>query len=358
MRSPFAPGAARQVSSDRRLAYALSSSAAQRPDSGRRDPRVVTQAQAMAGPGFAVQLGGTPVEKVEKPAFGASEGLGILAAVVILLLAFGSVIAMLLPVASAIVAVAPHLRRLDLISHALTVPSFGPELAALVGLGVGIDYALFVVTRYRSALQAGSPPEDAVVVPMATSGRAVLFAGSTVVLSLLGLFLLGLPFIYGAALAAIIAVLLVMTASMTLLPAALGFAGPASTASRSDGGRAPGGAGASVDGGAGWSSAGRGWPAAPRSAPAGRWPPRSSRCAWRSATPAPARPHTPAARPTTCSRPASARVATARWSSRCRSPAAAGQAGAGALRTPGGQPDVAFVSPPRSTRPGTPPSSP
>jgi putative drug exporter of the RND superfamily len=148
-----------------------------------------------------------------------------LAAVVILLLAFGSVIAMLLPIVTAVVAVATTFGLLDLLSHGVTVPSFAPELAALVGLGVGIDYALFVITRYRAALRAGSAPHDAVVTAMATSGRAVVFAGSTVVLSLLGLFLLGLPFIYGAALGAIIAVLLVMAASVTLLPAALGFAG-------------------------------------------------------------------------------------------------------------------------------------
>ncbi|HEX3713902.1 MAG TPA: MMPL family transporter [Trebonia sp.] len=226
VRSPFAPGAAGQISSDRRLAYAtvqFGQASDLIPDADIR--AVVTQAQDMARPGFNVQLGGAPVEKVEKPAFGASEGLGILAAVVILLLAFGSVIAMLLPVASAVAGVAVTFGAVDLISHALTVPTFAPELAALVGLGVGIDYALFVVTRYRSALHAGSPPETAVTVAMATSGLAVLFAGSTVVLSLLGLFLLGLPFIYGAALAAVIAVLVVMTASMTLLPAALGFAG-------------------------------------------------------------------------------------------------------------------------------------
>jgi RND superfamily putative drug exporter len=187
--------------------------------------RVITQARRAAQPGLTVAVGGTPVEKVEKPAFGKSEALGILAAVLILLLAFGSVIAMLLPIVTAIVAVAASFGVLDVLSHGVTVPSFAPELAALVGLGVGIDYALFVVTRYRAALRAGSAPHDAVVAAMATSGRAVVFAGSTVVLSLLGLFLLGLPFIYGAALGAIIAVLLVMAASVTLLPAALGFVG-------------------------------------------------------------------------------------------------------------------------------------
>jgi RND superfamily putative drug exporter len=224
--SPFAAGAAGQVSPGGHVAYGLvrfDASGDAVPDTAIN--RVVAQAQRAAGPGFAVQLGGAPVEKVEKPQFGKSEALGILAAVLILLLAFGSVIAMLLPIVTAIAAVAASFGLLDLLSHAVTVPSFAPELAALVGLGVGIDYALFVVTRYRAGLRAGSAPAEAVVAAMTTSGRAVVFAGSTVVLSLLGLFLLGLPFIYGAALGAIIAVLLVMAASVTLLPAALGFAG-------------------------------------------------------------------------------------------------------------------------------------
>jgi len=226
VRSPFADGAASQVSRDGHIAYgivrfdargdALPSAAIK---------RVIATAQRAAGPGFAVQLGGAPVQKAEKPQFGASEAAGILAAAVILLLAFGSVIAMLLPVVTAIASVAATFGLLDLVSHQVTVPSFAPELAALVGLGVGIDYALFVVTRYRDALRTGAAPRDAVVTAMATSGRAVVFAGSTVVLSLLGLFLLGLPFIYGAALGAIIAVLVVLAASLTLLPAALGFAG-------------------------------------------------------------------------------------------------------------------------------------
>jgi len=223
---PFAAGAAHQVSPDGHIAYGVirfDGSGDAIPDPAIQ--RVITQAQRPAGPGFAVQLGGAPVQKVEKPQFGTSEALGILAAIAILLLAFGSVIAMVLPIVTAIVAVATSFGLLDLLSHGLTVPSFAPELAALVGLGVGIDYALFVVSRYRGARDAGSAPEDAVVTAMATSGRAVVFAGSTVVLSLLGLFLLGLPFIYGAALGAVIAVLLVMTASVTLLPAALGFAG-------------------------------------------------------------------------------------------------------------------------------------
>jgi putative drug exporter of the RND superfamily len=224
--SPFSPAGAHQISADGRIAYGV----VQFNKAGDNIPNhsiktVLDQARSASGPNLNVQLGGQPIEKVEKPKFGTSEALGILAAMVILLIAFGSVIAMILPIASAIVAVAATFGILDMLSHALTVPSFGPELAALVGLGVGIDYALFVVTRYRTALADGADPAAAVATAMATSGRAVLFAGTTVVLSLLGLFLLDLPFIYGASLGAVTAVLMVMAASMTLLPAALGFAG-------------------------------------------------------------------------------------------------------------------------------------
>jgi RND superfamily putative drug exporter len=214
-----------RVSRDGRTEYAtveLSESAGGVPHA--EVTRLMSAARGGAS-GLEVEFVGQPVENVEKPKFGAAEGLGILAAMLILLLAFGSVVAMLLPIACAVVAVATTFGVLDVLSHALTVPTFAPELAALVGLGVGIDYALFVVTRFRTGLADGQDPESAVATAMDTSGRAVLFAGSTVVLSLLGLLLLGLPFIYGAALGAVTAVLLGIAASLTLLPAALGFAG-------------------------------------------------------------------------------------------------------------------------------------
>jgi putative drug exporter of the RND superfamily len=223
---PYGAQGAHQIDTDGRTAYAVIQFTRSGDNiSNKLINDVVHTAKSAATSGLNVQLTGTPIEKVEKPKFGTSEGLGILAAILILLLAFGSIVAMILPIASAIVAVAGSFGILDLLSHGLTVPSFGPELAALVGLGVGIDYALFVVTRYRSTLAGGADPQTAVATAMATSGRAVLFAGITVVLSLLGLFLLGLPFIYGASLGAVTAVLMTIAASMTLLPAALGFAG-------------------------------------------------------------------------------------------------------------------------------------
>jgi RND superfamily putative drug exporter len=142
------------------------------------------------------------------------------------MVAFGSLVAASLPVATALFGLAITFGVLDLISHGQTVPRFAPELAALLGIGVGIDYALFIVTRYRERVADGAAPIAAVAAALATSGKAVLFAGCTVVVSLLGLFVIGLPYITGAAIGAIFAVLLVMSAALTLLPALLGALGP------------------------------------------------------------------------------------------------------------------------------------
>jgi RND superfamily putative drug exporter len=226
VQGPFDVGSAGQVSADSTIAYATvryDSVAGDLPKSALHQLVDVTHAASRAD--LQVIAGGTPIAEIEKPKFGAAEGAGILAAAVILLFAFGSVIAMGLPILTALFGLAAAFGSLDLISHGLTVPTFGPELAALLGIGVGIDYALFIVTRYRSHLQDGQPPLTAVSDALATSGRAVLFAGSTVVISLLGLLLVGLPYITGAAIGASIAVLLVMAAAITLLPATLGALG-------------------------------------------------------------------------------------------------------------------------------------
>jgi len=175
--------------------------------------------------GLQVVAGGAPIAKVQKPKFGKSEGVGLLAALVILLVAFGSLVAASLPIVTALFGLAISFGVLDLVSHGQTVPTFAPELAALLGIGVGIDYALFIVTRYRERLADGDAPLEAVATALSTSGKAVLFAGSTVVVSLFGLFVVGLPYITGAAIGAIAAVLLVMSAALTLLPALLGALG-------------------------------------------------------------------------------------------------------------------------------------
>jgi len=226
VRGPFDPGAQGQVSPKGQIAYAtvvFDRATEDIPKSAVQD--VVDTARDAAGDGLQVELGGEAISKVAQAAPGSSEGIGILAAVIILLIAFGSVIAMGLPILTALFGIGIGVSIVGLLSHWMIVPTFGTELAAMIGIGVGIDYALFIVTRYRQGLAEGRDPRDAVVKALDTSGRAVLFAGTTVVISLFGMFLLGVSFVYGLALGAISAVLLVMAASMTLLPALLGFAG-------------------------------------------------------------------------------------------------------------------------------------
>ncbi len=154
-----------------------------------------------------------------------SEILGLLAAIVILLIAFGSVLAMGLPIATALFGLGVGAAVMAIASNGFTIPEFGPEIAAMIGLGVGIDYALFIVTRYREQLHAGMEPEEAVIRAVDSSGRAVIFAGITVIVSLLGLYIVALSFVRGLAAASAISVLLMMLASITLLPALIGFAG-------------------------------------------------------------------------------------------------------------------------------------
>ena len=189
--------------------------------------RVIDKAESYAQPDLQVALGGPPISAVVSPSPGSSEGFGITAAIIIMLLAFGSVVAMGLPIITALVGIGVGFGVVALISHLLIDPSFGPELMAMIGLGVGIDYALFIVTRYRQGLGESLGPRDAVVRAMSTAGRAVLFAGITVIISLCGLFLIGQQYLDGLAVGTILAVMAVMLSALTLLPAMLGFSGRA-----------------------------------------------------------------------------------------------------------------------------------
>jgi RND superfamily putative drug exporter len=225
---PFDADAAGQVSAKGHIAYASVQFDTKVEDLKKADvQRVVDTAQDAAAPGFEVELGGQAISIVAQATPGAAESIGILAAIIILLIAFGSVIAMGLPILTALCGIGIAFGFVDLISRAAVVPSFGPQLAAMIGIGVGIDYALFVVTRYREALHDGHEPRDAVILSLVTSGRAVVFAGTTVIISLLGMLLLGVSFVYGLAFSSIVAVLIVLLATLTLLPALLGFAGHA-----------------------------------------------------------------------------------------------------------------------------------
>jgi putative drug exporter of the RND superfamily len=226
VRGPFDPGASHQLSADGHTAFAvvqfdkptlnLKTSQTQ---------RVIHVARGFAHPGFEIALGGNPISEAVHANPGSSEGIGIVAAIIIMLIAFGSVVAMGLPLLSALIGLGISFGLIEIASHRITVPSFGPEMMAMIGLGVGIDYALFIVTRYRQGLGEDRDPREATVLALSTAGRAVLFAGCTVVIGLLGLFIVDLPFMYGLVVGAILAVLLVLTAALTLLPALLGFVG-------------------------------------------------------------------------------------------------------------------------------------
>ena len=172
--------------------------------------------------GVRVEYGGQLFRVFEMPE---SEALGLLAAVIILVLAFGSVIAMGLPIGVALLGLAAASSIVVIVSNLMSMPSEATSMVAMIGLGVGIDYALFIVTRFREALHDGMSVEDSIVEAIDTSGRAVLFAGITVVIALLGLLSIGLAFVSGFSVAMAIGVAVMMVAAVTLLPALLAMVG-------------------------------------------------------------------------------------------------------------------------------------
>ncbi len=223
---PYGPRGAAQVSRDGRTAYATVDFARQANALAKADvTRVIDAAKAARAPGLDVQLGGQAIETTEQAPLSTSSTVGVLAAAVVLFIAFGSLLAMLLPLVTAIAGVGGGLMAITPLTHAMNVVDFAPILGALIGLGVGIDYALFIVTRHRRGLQAGLTPEEAAVKAIDTSGRAVLFAGSTVCIALLGILVLGVSFLNGLAVASALTVVFTVLAAVTLLPALLGVFG-------------------------------------------------------------------------------------------------------------------------------------
>jgi putative drug exporter of the RND superfamily len=230
--SPYAGAATagKAVSGNGRIAFATVVFDEKANDLPTSAPEHVVQvARAAAKPGLQVELGGQAIEATEQVGFGLSTAVGLLAAIVVLLLTFGSLTAMGLPIVTALFGLGTGLGAIALFTHVVDTPDFSSELAAMIGLGVGIDYALFILTRFREAYATPGPTfanaRESVVEAIDTAGRAVLFAGSTVVIALLGMMLLGVDFLYGVAISASIGVLLVMLASLTLLPALLTIAG-------------------------------------------------------------------------------------------------------------------------------------
>ena len=182
-------------------------------------------ARAASGHGVTFSLGGDVVDLAETPYGGPSDGVGVIAAAVVLLIASAHSWAMGLPIATAPLGIGGGLSIIALLGHIVPAPSFSPIIAAMIGLGVGVDYAPFIVTRFREALRAGAAPEDAAVTAMRTTGRTVLIAGTTVVIGMLGLLVLRQPLLNGVAVAAAATVAMVLLGSLTLLPALLGFTG-------------------------------------------------------------------------------------------------------------------------------------
>lgn len=186
--------------------------------------RLIETAERYATDDLQIEVGGASVRGAQESG-GAAEGVGMLAALVILVLLFGSVVSAALPVLSAVLAVGASVAAAGLVSHLTSIPSYAPPMMMLVGLGVGIDYALLIFSRYRSELLAGRPRGEAAIVAQRTAGRSVVFAGVTVVVALLGLVVLGLGSLRGLAVAVAVTVLMTLLASATLLPALLTLLG-------------------------------------------------------------------------------------------------------------------------------------
>jgi RND superfamily putative drug exporter len=221
--NPYDDSDSPRISEDSRTAYASVTFDDASQDIDPAEARaVVDTAKAAGTDGLQVELGGSAVALTEAP-----DGLGEVAvAAVVLFLAFGSLAASLLPIATALVSVGTAYAGITLLGHAMTVADFAPMLGTLIGLGVGIDYALFIVTRHRRGLKRGLTVTEAATSAVATTGRAVVFAGATVCIALLGMLILRLSFLNGVAIAASLTVVLTVAASVTLLPALLSYIGP------------------------------------------------------------------------------------------------------------------------------------
>jgi RND superfamily putative drug exporter len=224
--SPYTEGDTSQISKSGTVAFATVTFNEQSQDlPGMAVQRVIETAQAAADQQLQVALGGPDVENPEAQSSSRSTVFGVAFALLVLGLAFGALFAAFLPLIIALTAIGIGYSVTGLLSHVLPVASFATVLGVLLGLGVGVDYALLIVTRHRTGLKSGHTVADSVANALDTAGRAVFFAGITVCIALLGQFALGVSFLYGVAVSAAITVTLTMLASLTLLPALLGFLG-------------------------------------------------------------------------------------------------------------------------------------
>ena len=225
--NPLSSQGASQLSKDKTTGY-LSVTLSKSPGSlSVEDAQtIIDAAHPAVAAGLEVETGGQLGQKVSKPSTESSELIGIIAAMIILTLTFGTVVAMILPIVVAILGLLSTLAVIRLLEHVTTVPTVAPTLATMIGLGVGIDYALFIVTRHLRGLRDGLELRESIARAAATSGGAVFFAGCTVTIALVSLAVAGIPLVTTLGFMAGIAVVIAVTAALTLLPALLAIAGP------------------------------------------------------------------------------------------------------------------------------------
>ena len=226
LESPYTPGNERQIASEGVDAGRIAYAEFEAPSDASFEETVIIgdeiRAAMPSAEGVEIELGGQAFAEFEVPS---SEALGLGFAIIILIIAFGSVLAMGLPIGVALAGIVSGSILTGLLSQVVDMPDFTSTIGVMIGLGVGIDYALFIVTRFRENLHKGHGIEDSTLIAMNTAGRAVVFAGSTVVISLLGMLIMQLSFVSGMAIGMAVVVALTLLASLTLLPALLGFAG-------------------------------------------------------------------------------------------------------------------------------------
>ncbi len=224
--SPLSPQGAAALSKDEQTGYfSVTLGVSPGELSVSEAEEIIGGADPAKAAGLEVQTGGQLGQKVSKPATESSELIGIIAAMVILTLTFGTVVSMLLPILNAIVGLLGTLAIIRMLGHVATVPSVAPTLATMIGLGVGIDYALFIVTRHFRGIKDGLAIDESIARAAATSGGAVFFAGGTVTIALVSLAVAGIPLISTLGFMAAIAVVVAVLAALTLLPATLAISG-------------------------------------------------------------------------------------------------------------------------------------
>ena len=226
MASPYTPGNERQIAAEGVDAGRIAYAEFEVPSDASFEETVLIgdeiRAVMPSAEGVEIELGGQAFAEFEVPS---SEALGLGFAIIILIIAFGSVLAMGLPIGVALAGIVSGSILTGLLSKVVDMPDITSTIGVMIGLGVGIDYALFIVTRFRENLHKGHGIEESTLIAMNTAGRAVVFAGSTVVISLLGLLIMQLSFVSGMAIGMAVVVALTLLASLTLLPALLGYAG-------------------------------------------------------------------------------------------------------------------------------------